>query len=39
MREGTTPAGQQLDTEYMPWEDFGRMTDTDLEGIFRYLDS
>ena len=39
MREGTTPAGQQLDSEYMPWNEIGRMPDTDLEGIYRHLES
>ncbi|MCB9422223.1 MAG: c-type cytochrome [Ardenticatenaceae bacterium] len=39
MRTGTTLDGRQLSPEFMPWEDYGRMTDDDLTTIFLYLQS
>lgn len=39
MRTGTTPLGRQLDKNFMPYEDYGRMTDDDLKAIFLYLQS
>lgn len=39
MRTGTTPLGRQLDKNFMPYEDYGRMSDDDLSAIFQYLQS
>jgi mono/diheme cytochrome c family protein len=39
MRSGVTPSGRQLDPAFMPWEDYGRMTDDDLTALFLYLQS
>ncbi len=39
MRSGTTPDGRSLNAAYMPWPDYGRMTDDDLTAIFLYLES
>ena len=38
MRIGQTPSGRQIN-EFMPWRYYGRMTDTELEAIWRYLQS
>lgn len=37
MRSGMTPDGRTLNPQFMPWEDFGRMTDDDLAALFLYL--
>lgn len=39
MRTGTAPDGRQLSPEFMPWEEYGRMTDDDLTALFLYLQS
>lgn len=39
MRTGETPAGRNLDNEYMPWDEFRKMTDTDLEAMFTYIET
>ena len=39
MRTGITPIGQALNPTFMPWQDFGRMTDEDLTALFLYLQS
>lgn len=39
MRTGMAPDGRQLRPEYMPWEEYGRMTDDDLTALFLYLQS
>lgn len=39
MRTGVTPAGRQLDPEYMPWKEYGHMNDDDLAALFLYLES
>ena len=39
MRTGTTPYGRQLDPKFMPYQEYGRMTDEDLTAIFLYLQS
>jgi mono/diheme cytochrome c family protein len=39
IRGGVTPNGRQLDSAYMPWEEYGRMTDDDLKAIYLYLQS
>ena len=39
MRTGTTPLGHQLDKNFMPYTEIGRMTDEDLTAIFLYLQS
>jgi mono/diheme cytochrome c family protein len=37
MRTGVTPYGRQLDGNFMPYEDYGRLTDDDLTAMFLYL--
>jgi mono/diheme cytochrome c family protein len=37
LRNGLTPDGRMLDPEWMPWPDYGQMTDEDLIAIFKYL--
>lgn len=37
MRTGKTPGGGQLDGEFMPWEHFARMTDSELKALWMYL--
>ena len=39
MRTGRTPDNRQIDAAYMPWEEFGHMTDDDLAAVFLYLQS
>ncbi len=39
MRTGTTPSGHELDSEFMPWKDYGKMYDDELKAIFLYLQS
>lgn len=39
MRTGINPGGYELDSEFMPWEVFGKMTDDELGAVFRYLQS
>ncbi len=39
MRTGVTPYGRQLDSNFMPWKEYGRMMDDDLEALFLYLQS
>lgn len=39
MRKGVTPAGQQLNPDYMPWKAFSVGTDDELKAIFIYLQS
>ena len=39
MRTGITPADKQMDTDHMPWQNFGRMTDGELEALWVYLES
>jgi mono/diheme cytochrome c family protein len=39
MRTGVTPYGRQLDSKFMPYEDYGRLTDEDLTAMFLYLQS
>jgi len=39
MRIGTTPYGRQLDGNFMPYEEYGRMTDDDLTAMFLFLQS
>lgn len=39
LREGETPDGSRLDAEHMPWPMYGRMTDVELEAIWRHLQS
>ena len=33
LRSGTTPYGKRLDDEFMPWKDFGLLTDDQLKAI------
>ena len=39
MRTGVTPMGLMLNPDFMPWEDYGRMTADDLTALFLYLQS
>lgn len=39
MRTGVTPYGRQLDVNFMPYEDYGQLTDDDLTAMFLYLQS
>ena len=39
MRTGSTPDGRQLDSEFMPWEGYSRLSDDDLTALFMYLQS
>ena len=37
IRTGITPYGRQLNGNFMPYEDYGRLTDEDLTAMFLYL--
>ncbi len=37
MREGRTPDGRSLDPEFMPWPAYQRLTDKEIEALWRYL--
>ena len=39
MRSGTTPEGEDLDPEEMPWKRFAKMTDDELKAVWLYLES
>jgi mono/diheme cytochrome c family protein len=39
IRTGVTPYGHQLDPNFMPYEDYGRLNDEDLIAMFLYLQS
>ena len=39
LRRGVTPDGRHLDAEWMPWPSIGRMSDLELQAIWRYLRS
>lgn len=39
LRTGLTPYGRQLDANFMPYEEYSRMTDDDLTAMFLYLQS
>jgi len=39
IRTGETPSGRLLDGQFMPWDEFKKMTDEDLEAMFRYLET
>jgi mono/diheme cytochrome c family protein len=38
-RTGVTPAGRELNNEYMPWKEFGSFSDDELKGVWMYLQS
>ncbi|MCP4245579.1 MAG: cytochrome c, partial [bacterium] len=38
-REGVRPNGSEIDPAFMPWPAMGRMTDTELDALFLYLQS
>lgn len=37
MREGKTPDGRDINPMYMPWPNFGKLNDTELEALFKFL--
>jgi cytochrome c553 len=37
MRSGLTPAGRNLDPQYMPWPQFAELADDELNSLFAYL--
>ena len=37
LRTGTTPAGHQLDPQFMPWDTFSNTTDEELQALWLYL--
>lgn len=39
MRSGKTPEGKELNLEFMPWDEFRTMTDTELRAIYNYIQS
>ena len=39
LRTGVTPAGRQLNPEFMPWESTAKLTDDELKAIWLYLKS
>lgn len=39
LRTGITPYGRRLDANFMPYEEYGRLTDEDLTAMFLYLQS
>ena len=39
LRTGITPGGRSLDSEFMPWQRLGKMTDDELRAIWMYLNS
>ena len=39
LRVGNTPDGKVLDSEFMPWDEYGTMTDEELGAVWRYLES
>ena len=39
IRTGKTPEGKELRFEFMPWDEFRTMSDTELRAIFNYIQS
>lgn len=39
MQSGKTPEGKELDIKFMPWAEFGLMTDTEMRAIYNYIQS
>jgi mono/diheme cytochrome c family protein len=39
IRTGVTPGGYQMDSELMPWKNFGLFTDDELKAVWLYLQS
>lgn len=39
MRTGVSPYGRELDPHFMPWKEYGRLSDDDLTATFLYLQS
>jgi mono/diheme cytochrome c family protein len=39
IRTGTTPGGHQLDPSLMPWKDYGKFYDEELQAVWLYLQS
>lgn len=39
IRTGVTPSGHQLDSEFMPWQDYATFYDEELQAVWLYLQS
>ena len=39
IRTGVTPSGHQLDSEFMPWQDYATFYDEELKAVWLYLQS
>ena len=39
LRTGTTPDGHEIDTDHMPWDMYGRLSDDDMAALWVYLQS
>ena len=39
MRTGVTPHGHKLDPDFMPWDAYAKLTDTELSSLWLYLQS
>ena len=39
LRTGRTPDGRRLENQWMPWKSIGRMSDLELNAIWKYLES
>ncbi|MBI2873355.1 MAG: c-type cytochrome [Chloroflexi bacterium] len=37
LRTGVEPDGEEMDAEFMPWEEYAKMTDEEMGAIWRYL--
>jgi hypothetical protein len=39
MQTGVTPSGRQINSDYMPWDVFGKFNQDELKGLWLYLHS
>lgn len=39
LRTGTTPDGEEIEQEHMPWQIYARLTDDDLKALWLYIQS
>ena len=37
LRTGRTPAGEQLDEEFMPWDRFKHLTDDEIKALWLFI--